>query len=426
MRRIVYIFPPLVTGAMVLLFANYDYWWAYLLMVALSELILWAIIRRGSYTREYLSGYALNVQHHEPWVERVERIETYTDSKGNVHQRRVVDYVHHPDRWLMPLNTGRYVDVHPDVYNEFRLLWATPEVLINPPHINCVGGGGGQLYEWNNNYSDAATHTYTGHYINYLANSRSIFRKEKVSPQDAETYGLIDYPKYSSRHLEHPVVLGSLKLPEWVEIAPEVQREFCLINAFAGHDREIHIFILLFDAAQGIATALKQQAYWNGGNKNEFVVCLGVDFAGCKPSDVPTDTPTDTPTDSPSGVNVCATVKWSKAFSWCDAPRLEAATESYFIAHKELDLRGYAEWLRNNLELWKRKEFSDFKYLGVNLSPRRKVALAVMTVILCVAIVVISCAVALDVRKRDRYHYGDYSGYGYELLDNYILPSEES
>lgn len=408
MYKIAYLFPLLTVGALVVLFRNYDWWWMYFIMVVVSELILWLIIRRASRTTEYLSGYALNVQHHEPWVERVVRTESYTDSRGNTRTRTVVDYRHHPDVWVMPLNTGVGTYISPDVYNLYRTKWGTPEQWINPPHINCVSGGGGQLYEWNGVYEDAATHTYKGLYINYVVNSNSIFRKEDLGKDDVENYGLIDYPEFESRYLEQDVVLRSPKLPEWVQFPSEAQRAFQLINAFAGHKHQIHIFILMFDAAQGIASALKQQAYWKGGNKNEFVVCLGVDFSNIDPQKSVSE-------------NTPLMVKWCKAFSWCDAPKLESATESYFIENKELHLLAYAEWLRGHIGLWKRKEFKDFEYLGVRLSAGRKAIVAFVTILFCIVIIVITCTIAINIRKHDYNKIGDYSGLGYELLDSYIL-----
>ena len=267
MHRIAYLFPLLTVLLLVILFRNYDHWWVYLIMAAVSELVLWLIMRRVSRTKEYLSGYAIDIQHHEPWVERVERVKTYTDSKGNTHSRVVVEYVHHPDVWLMPLNTGVVTYISQQTYNYFRSTWETPEHWINPPHHNCVSGGGGQLHEWNGVYEDAATHTYKGLYINYVANSNSIFRKERLSKADVKHFGLIDYPKIERRNLEQNVVLCSPKLPEWVQFSNKSQRAFQLLNAFSGSRYQIHIFVLVFDAAQGIITALKQQAYWGGGNK---------------------------------------------------------------------------------------------------------------------------------------------------------------
>lgn len=413
MHRIAYLFPLLTIGALVVLFHNYDLWWMYLIMVLVSEPILWLIMRRVSRTKEYLSGYALNVQHHEPWVEKVVRTETYTDNRGNTRTRTVVDYHHHPDVWVMPLNTGAGTYISPDVYNHYRTKWGTTEHWINPPHHNCVSGGGGQLYEWNGVYEDAATHTYKGLYVNYVVNSNSIFRKEKLRKDDIENYGLIDYPKIERLYLEQEVVLRSPKLPEWVQFSPKSQRAFQLINAFAGNKHQIHIFVLVFDAAQGIATALKQQAYWKGGNKNEFVVCLGVDFSQIDPQKKASENPQPV-------------VKWCKAFSWCDAPRLESATVSYFIENKELHLLAFAEWLRGHIGLWKRKEFKDFKYLGVRLSAGRKAIVATVTILFCIIITVITCAVAINNRRYDYNNSDNYSGLGYELLDAYILRTPSS
>ena len=410
MHRIAYLFPLLTIGLLVILFRNYDQWWMYLIMAVVSELVLWLIMRRVSRTKEYLSGYALNVQHHEPWVERVERLETYTDRRGNTRTRRVVDYRRHPDVWVMPLNTGIGTYISPEVYNHYRAKWRTPEHWINPPHYNCVSGGGGQLYEWNGVYEDAATHTYKGLYVNYIANSNSIFRKERLIKEDIKRYGLIDYPKIEKQYLEQEVVLRSPKLPEWVQFSPKSQRAFQLINAFAGNKHQIHIFVLVFDAAQGITTAFKQQAYWKGGNKNEFVVCLGVDFSQIDPQKSVSENPHPT-------------IKWCKAFSWCDVPQLESATESYFIENKELNLLAYAKWLREHIGLWKRKEFKDFQYLGVRLSSGRKAIVAAVTTLFCAVIIVITCVVAVDNR---RYNYGnkrDCSGYGYVLLDTYYFPN---
>ena len=86
------------------------------------------------------------------------------------------------------------------------------------------------------------------------------------------------------------------------------------------------------------------------------------------------------------------TVKWCKAFSWCDTPLLESATESWFIANPKLDIPAYAQWLRKNLNLWKRKEFKDFKYLGVRLPAGRTALAFIVSALLSAAIVYITIA----------------------------------
>lgn len=359
MYRLAYIAPVLTCAFLLVHFQDYEQWWIYAVMAAVSALLLWLAMRRGTRTKEYLSAYAISIVHHEPWVERVTYQETYTDSKGNSRTRTKVRYVHHPDVWFMPMNTGVAPHISRSTYDYYRRLWGTPVNHIHPFHPNCVSGGGGQEYYWDRVYENAATHTYKGLYVNYVKYSDSIFNERQPSKEEIEEYGLVDYPDFSSRHLETEAVLVSPLLP--IESSDDLNGPIWLFNAYYGESNQIHVFIILFDAAKGVETALKQRALWRGGNKNEFTVCLGLE----------------------NGKDV----KWCKAFSWCDTPSLEAATESWFIENPVLDINAYAEWLRNNVGLWKRKEFKDFAYLGKSLSPTAKWLITLLTIALCVAAV---------------------------------------
>lgn len=372
MHRIAYIAPPLTALALVLWLGITPDWWAYLVMVAVAELVLWLVLRRMSRKREYLSGYAHSVEHHNPWVERVVTTETYTDSRGRTHTRQRVHYVRHSDEWWMWLNTGESIAIAPTIYNLWRTHWATPCEHIDPYHPNCVSGGGGQRYAWNCVYEDAATVTYKGLYINYLANSNSVFLDERITKERAEEMGLVEYPDFGSDGLDTATVLCSSHLPEEVVFPAEWQRTLQLINAFYGAARQIHLFVVLFAARDGIEAARAQRNYWQGGNKNELTICLGVDCTKGEAEDYTME------------------VKWCDAFSWCDAPRLDVAIERWFVDHPTLDLTAFGEWLRANLSLWKRKSFSDFKYLGIRLSTGHKWLLFALTLLLCGAMVALA------------------------------------
>lgn len=362
MHRFAYILPIATAVGVVVWREHWEYAWIYLLGVALCELILYMVIHRASRQEEFLSAFAHNVQHHEPWIERVVTTKTYTDSQGRTRTRTEVSYVPHPDRWLMEFNTGYVVDITPETYTKCIVKWQTKQIRINPPHPNCVSGGGGQLHKWNKQYKDAFTATYSGLYINYIKNSRSIFRFRDISAEEATSLGLVCYPSLDGPNLDIPVVLCSPTVAKHYTVPKGFQRALQLVNAFNGKRHQIHIFVILFDASQQpLSVAMEQRAYWEGGNKNEFTLCLGLDL---------------------SQGNGVPRVSWSKAFSWCDVPRLESASESWFIAHPELNLEAYAEWLRENISLWKRKQFKDFKYLGIRLSPLRTAIVYLVAIIL--------------------------------------------
>ena len=340
-------------------------------MLIVSEAGLFALIRRVSKKPEYLSGYAVNVQHHEAWTERIVTTETYTDRQGRTQTRQSVRYVEHPEEWLMLLNTGEWQYISPSTYDTCRRVWRTEMQEIYPSHSNCVSGGGGQLYDWDGRYETAATCTYKGLYINYVTHSRSIFRHDRPLIWEQEQLGLIHYPKFQKSALDIDHVLVSPLVSGYTASSAD-QRAIQLINAVYGQERQIHIFILVFDGNQSIETALRQKAHWDGGNKNEFTVCLGI---------------------LPDADGTGSIVKWAKAFSWSDIPSLETATESWFIANPKLDISAYAEWLRKNLNLWKRKEFKDFKDLGVKLPAGRMLLLYMVAALLSAAIFYISMSI---------------------------------
>jgi hypothetical protein len=365
-HRIAYIFPIIALGVSIYLFKPYQMEWVYVLSLALSELLIYMIIRRASRKAEYLGAYSIRVEYHEDWTERVVTTESYTDSQGRTQTRQRVRYVHHPEEWHMIMNTGRDERISQSTYEQCRSRWRTEGIPFRPPHINCVRGGGGLAYSWDGVYEHAATCTYKGLYVNYITNSHSLFRHSKPNLGEQEELGLIDYPKFSSNDLDIDPVLISGKL-KGIESDPYHQRAIQLINGVYGSRHQIHVFVLLFDGTLGVETALRQKAHWEGGNKNEFVLCLGV---------IP---------DQENGHKVA----WCEPFLWCDIPRLETASKSWFIENPTLDLCAYAAWLRENLGLWKRKEFKDFKYLGVRLSPGRKALVFLASLLLSVGIGVI-------------------------------------
>lgn len=344
MYKVAYLLPFGTVLVMLAMRQDLQHWWIYLIMLVCAELLLWLIrfiFNRHSDT-EFLSGYVMSVHHEFPWVERVERHETVYDSKGNAHTKVRVDYVRHPDAWYWVLNTGRRDGISHSTFEHMCLLFGTGRQFECVSHVNCVSGGDGEYCVWNGNEYDTQTVTYKHPYVNPIKNSHSIFNTSKITKERAKELGLYRYPKIKGWDQE---VVRSGDHFEWRQDFQEVLAAFQRLNAFCGINHQIHVYVLIFDAnLHGVEIVESQRAYWEGGNKNEFVVCLGVEGAD--------------------------KVVWSHSFSWMDfdAPSLSVATRSYFIEHPNLDLLAFASWLRNNLDKWKRKEAKDFKYLGVNLS----------------------------------------------------------
>lgn len=303
------------------------------------------LARRAGLDTEFLSGYVTEVRHYREWTERQVYLETVRDGRGNTRTVQRVRYVHHPEYWTWTLNTGHVENISHAIFDQLVWLWGGHISYFSTFHANCVAGGGGDLCVWDQVIEHMQTQTYPHRYDNPLDRSNSIFRYEEVSRQEAQELGLYDYP--AIHNYEQQPIFG-------LDIATAAdQRAFQLLNATMGSSCQVHFFVLIYDASKGLTIGEKQRAYWHGGNKNEFTICLGVEHP--KVSDSSDDIGEDP-----------YVLRWCNAFSWMDEPQMEIALESWARDHdgEPLNLQQFANWLRENIQLWQRKEWKDFKYIA--------------------------------------------------------------
>ena len=338
-QKMSFVFPFIAIPVAMMMGADPSKWWVYLLVAGVVDAILYSFYRETSRARQYLSGYVVSAEWHYEWCERVERRETRYDSATNKsYTVTKVEYIDHPSEYYWTLNTGRCESISSSTYHNLVQQWGTPYNWISVPHFNLVSGGDGELHHWDGVEFMATTRTYRGWYYNPLRYSHSIFSPRHVSRKEARELGLFDRPKLKG---DHQVVLSQAEQLMDIEIEM-ANRDLQLLNAFEGCYHEIHAYILLFPDSKKLEITARQRDYWKGLHKNEFVVCLGLQ--GRK-------------------------VAWCNTLSWMDAPTLDLAVKDYFHHHKEdINLLDFIQWLRDNLYLWKRKEFHDFKYLGRKMS----------------------------------------------------------
>lgn len=343
MHLVAYLIPVVAVVVMALL--HHDYMlpgqiWYYLLHLVVLECIvgiMHALMHAAGKSREYLGAIVTRVCHYFEWTEKITYTETETKSDGSTRTVTKVRYEEHPEEFCCELNTGGSVHISENGFWHLARLWGTPSEYLHTHHHNCVEGGGGEAYSWDQLEEHAQAHTFTGRYTNPLRGSNSIFRYTPISDQEARKRRLHPYPEV---HLGNQnCVVAPFDIPRYI------QKAYAYINGIFGREHQIHIFVLLYDATQpetsSVATADDQRAYWEGGNKNEFTLCIGVEG------------------NATQGM----TVRWAHAFSWMDEPTMAVPLESWLRQHPTLDLMALNHWFRDNIHLWKRKEFSDFRYI---------------------------------------------------------------
>jgi hypothetical protein len=83
------------------------------------------------------------------------------------------------------------------------------------------------------------------------------------------------------------------------------------MNALLGRKHQIRVWVLLYrDQPRDISK--RQEALWKGGNKNELVICVGLNKAN--------------------------EFQWAEVFSWTKREDLKVSVRDYIQAQKKLDL----------------------------------------------------------------------------------------
>ena len=321
---------------------------------------------------EYLSYYITKIRHTDEWDEWIHRTCTRqvpcgTDSKGNTKYRTETydcSYrEYHPERWLKYDNRGRDTYIDRDEFEELRRKWGTPMRFIDMHRNYYRIDGDAQEYDWDGSWQTCETFTTTHDYENRLLGSQSVFRLREVSTEEAKELGLYEYPGPS-----HSPILG-------IKPRDSDTQRFKFINAYYGMSKQIHVFVLVWPWEKGASISEDQRAYWQGGNKNEFVVCIGKDSK-----------------DS---------VHWARCFSWQDDITMDVKCKEFLLSNPRFDLEKLSFWIEGNLSLWNRKPFHDFDYIKSFLtSGQRSAILWTVLILSIVGLVIQTIILTSDKRQR--------------------------
>lgn len=330
---------PVVTG--LVLYFRFDretIWWELLIPFGVSAVLCLgskALVEKvQTADTEFWAGWAVRAEYYEDWNERVSCRHTKyrTNSKGHrvpdgTEHAYDVDY--HPPYWQVidsnNLTVGidrgtfeklchkfgnrQFVDLHRNFHTKdgdmYQTVWSGDDLRLEP--------------------------VVTAHsYENRVKASTSVFKFAAVDPK---VYGLFDYPAIQS-YYEQRSILGDGGMTQ-----PTAERLLQKWNAKIGATKQVRLFVLVF-RDQPIQAGFDQQNYWQNGNKNEFVVTIGV--------------------------NKQDEIQWCHPFSWTEVESLKIETRDFVMGQKRLDLEKLVNWLVPEVQgKFQRKHFKDFSYLTV-------------------------------------------------------------
>ena len=329
--------------------------------------------------QEFHGGWCVRVDHMEPWTEEytveVDDYCTRTNSKGQTERYRCGSHRetrtrHHPPSWTLVDSNGYRVAIDAPTFARLcdRLGTKTRHHLQHPGQVSW-GDGGMERAEWSGDERSfvpvTTRHTYTN---KVQAAARSVFHFQATDPADQRDFGLFDLPTIDQFYRLN--YLQGDSSPRAVQAAEAL----AVWNARLGHAKQVSMHILVF-RNQPIEAALKQEAYWMGGNKNEFTVCVGLDA-------------TDT-------------VAWSHVISWTDQERLKIDVRDFARTMGRWDPVRLVEFLGPAVQRdFVRKPFADFDYLQVDTPLWGKILAVVGSILAILGIDVV--AIRNNLQADDR------------------------
>lgn len=356
MELIILLVPFLASIILLLFFRKQTVWWEYLILILPAILFYFflkaVIISIEESATEYLGTYSTKITHYDAWDEWIHR--TCTRSVGTGKHRRTVTYDcsyrdYHPEKWEIEDREGGTFPISEAEFNKIKKMWNTPEKFRDMHRHYFTIDGDAQYHEWNGNKATIRDLTYPHTYDNKIKISKSIFNFEDIDDDEAKQMGLLAYPEVTDSFYQCPFINYRGK-------DSKGRREFEYLNGMYGKKYQFRCFVLFF-YNKDITISVKQRDYWVGGNKNEFIVCIGMD-------------------------SVTNKMQWVNCFSWCDNPSLEVHTEQYLNSCKNLNLTELGQFIEKRVPTeWKRKEFSDFNYIKTELTTTQYIVILIFMVI---------------------------------------------
>lgn len=286
---------------------------------------------------EYLGNYVTELRHYEDWDEWIHQTCYRTTRIGKTTISTPYDCSYrsyHPERWTVITNNQKEHSVSFNYWKELRNKFGSPDQFVELNRHYYTKDG--DLYSnlWTGTKSTFAFYGSEHTYENRIQASTSIFNFEEITKQEKQTYNLYDYPE-----VDQNGNLPSILHTPSDSIYQKDQQDFDWVNGMLGQKKEVRVWVLLFHSRNS-TPAKKQQSYWKGGNKNELVICIGVDDS-LRP-------------------------QWSHIFGWSKNANIKIEIRNFIKDQHHLDFEKFSNFVFDEVDQkWQRVSFKEFEYIAV-------------------------------------------------------------
>jgi hypothetical protein len=312
---------------------------AALVMLSFRFIALWLLPK----DREFLNGYITQARYYEDWNELVTHYYT-TGKTTSVYY--TVDV--HPEYWLADTNCFGVISISKQQYDKYVSMWNNKK--FQELNRNYYSKDGNEYYsDYDNKFENIIPLTKINYYENRITHSKNVFNYEQLNSQEvSQVYKYPDLNIFDlSNNFQYLIGINDNKanhlLASW--------------NAKLGAIKRVAIFLLIYPNKLQDVSFL-QERYWQGGNKNELVVCVGIDSKN--------------------------NITWSRVFSWTTSEGLKPSLSSSIMSMKKFDdikIINLIGELTN--KLWVKRDFREFNYITVDVPTWVNVIIVLLSFTTC-------------------------------------------
>jgi len=333
---------PILTAIALFIYKReYVTWWEYVIVLVVPFMCVLGIkaVAQASlmYTDEYWTTMGTKAAYYEAWDEEVPcehpEYETDTDSEGNT-TTRFVGYEHaydvddHPPIWILQDNLGQDFSISKSKFEELCSRWNNKTFKDLNRDYHSIDG---DMYftVWDSTFSSIESISTTRKYKNKIKHSDSLFQFKKVDLKDQLLFKYKKPDNYYKCNFIYGAGTESeqLLLRRW--------------NTVVGSKRKAVLMVIVY-YNKPMEVSYNQEAYWKGGNKNEFILCVSVDEK--------------------------KKIQWTRVLSWTKETTLKAQVEREIQEMETFDLTAVINYLGTTVEgnpRCIRRDFEEFNYISV-------------------------------------------------------------
>lgn len=333
---------PVVASAVLLFgFRHKVVWWEiaiqYVVTIILISFCNFIGVESQIYDTEYWGGYVTKVEHYDAWDEYIHQTCSYTtcDSKGencttHYYDCSYVDY--HPEHWYAATTIGGY-GISEAQYKKLAIKFGGREIFEDMHRDYHSIDGDMHYVDWPRTRATIEDVTDSRGYKNKPRAAINVFQFQKLDSAERNRYKPYDYPP----------IHETFKQKQLLGITDKVaEHELNVLNATLDAKKKLRVYVCVFKN-QPREAGIAQERYWEGGNKNEFVITIGTDGHD--------------------------NITWCHTFSWTHAEESKVNVRHYIEARKNISTENlvstFAYLERELNSTYSFNDFTEFEYLTV-------------------------------------------------------------